>query len=719
MSTAAGEQAEADLQRALDQHDPLDAMSCIRLGNAYCRLQRYEAAVDAYDRAIALRTPFDASAHYNRGIALQQLGRHGEAVASYDAVLASNPGHAAAHNNRGSSLNELKQYEAAVAAFDRALALQPDNAEAHNNRGNALSSVRQYEAAVAGYDRAIALRPGDPRVLNNRGFALSRLRRYEAAIASYDVAIALAPGYAEVHFNRANLLKELRRFEDALAGYDRSIEINPEFVEAHGNRGIVLHELHRYDAALAGYARAIAIAPGYAAAYCNRSNALRELRRLDAALADCDTAVALDAGLAEAYCNRGAALLELERPQAALADCDRAIELDAGLAEAHFQRGMALRALDRLDEAVDGYTLAIASRENFAAAYCNRGIALYELRRFGAALADCGRAIELEPDFAEARFNRSLIRLITGDWDLGWPEYEWRRKCKRGPNEGEARDLARPLWLGREPIDGKTMLLHCEQGLGDTLQFCRYVERVADLGARVILEVQEPLAELLSTLRGVSQLIAKGASLPDFDCHCPLLSLPLAFGTTLGSVPAPGRYLRGDPAKIAQWRTRLGEKTRPRIGLAWSGNPKNSLDRHRSLALAELMAELPPGCDYFCLQNSVRESDEPALAAHPHLSRFPDDSGFAATAALCELMDAVVSADTSVAHLSAALGKNTSILVPFKSDWRWLLDRDDSPWYPTVKLYRQQRTGDWSGVLRKVGADLDAAFEWPPAAPAR
>jgi len=719
MSTAAGEQAESALQRALQQHDPRDALSCIRLGNAYCRVRQYETAVVIYDRAIALRSAFDASAHYNRGIALQQLGRHGEAVASYDAVLASNPGHAAAHNNRGSSLNELEQYEAAVAAFDRALALQPDNADAHNNRGNALSGVQQYETAVASYDHAIALRPGDPRVLNNRGFALSRLRRHEAAIASYDAAIALAPDYAEAHFNRANVLKDLRRFEDALSGYDRSIEINPEFVEAHGNRGIVLHELHRYDTALAAYARAIAIAAGYAAAYCNRSNALRELRQLDAALADCDTAVALDAGLAEAYCNRGAVLLELERPQAALAACDQAIELDASLADAHFQRGMALRALDRLQEAVDSYTRAIASREDFAAAYCNRGIALYELRRFDAALGDCDRAIELNADFAEARFNRSLIRLISGDWDLGWAEYEWRGKRRREADGGKTRDLARPLWLGRESIDGKTILLHSEQGLGDTLQFCGYLERVAKLGARVILEVQEPLADLLSTLPGVSQLIARGGPLPDFDCHCPLLSLPLAFGTTLHSVPAPRRYLQGDAGKVAHWRTRLGEKTRPRIGIAWSGNPNNSLDRHRSLPLADLMAELPSGYDYFCLQKSVRESDESELAAHPNLSRFPDDSGFAATAALCELMDAVVSVDTSVAHLGAALGKDTSILVPFKSDWRWLLERNDSPWYPSVKLYRQERIGEWSEVLRRVGADLAAAFDWPAAAPAR
>jgi hypothetical protein len=272
--------------------------------------------------------------------------------------------------------------------------------------------------------------------------------------------------------------------------------------------------------------------------------------------------------------------------------------------------------------------------------------------------------------------------------------------------------------MGRESIAGKTILLRSEQGLGDTLQFCRYAQCVERLGARVILEVQEPLASLLEGLSGVSRLIVKGGPLPEFDCHCPLLSLPLAFGTTLQSVPAPARYLRADPGEIAQWRARLGDKTKPRVGLAWSGNPRNSLDRQRSLPLAALMARLPADCEYFCLQKEVRESDRSPLAAHPNLSWFPENAGFPATAALCELMDAVVSVDTSVAHLSAALGRPTSILVPFKSDWRWLLDRDDSPWYPSVKLYRQERIGDWDAVLQRVGGEL-AALGWPAAAPGR
>jgi ADP-heptose:LPS heptosyltransferase len=211
-------------------------------------------------------------------------------------------------------------------------------------------------------------------------------------------------------------------------------------------------------------------------------------------------------------------------------------------------------------------------------------------------------------------------------------------------------------------------------------------------------------------LRGVSRLIAKGADLPPIDYHCPLLSLPLALRGHVARAPAWKPYLRPDPTRVAEWQTRLGPAARPRIGLAWSGNPNNVLDRHRSIALAPLLAQLPPDYEYFCLQRDVRESDRAALESHPGLRRFPDDSGFSATAALCELLDAVVSVDTSVAHLSAALGRKTLILLPFKSDWRWLVDRADSPWYPSARLYRQGRDDDWRGVFERLARDLAAAF---------
>jgi len=250
-------------------------------------------------------------------------------------------------------------------------------------------------------------------------------------------------------------------------------------------------------------------------------------------------------------------------------------------------------------------------------------------------------------------------------------------------------------------------LLYSEQGLGDAMQFCRFATAVADRGATVILEVQAPLASLLASVNGVSRVIVEKSPLPEFDLRCPLLSLPLALKTTIDTIPAATPYLRSDAAKVAWWRTRLGDRGNPRIGLAWSGNPKQGNDHNRSTRLADWIDHLPPEFEYFCLQKEIRPADEEILAANPWISRLEDElHDFSDTAALCECLDLVISVCTSMAHLSGALGRPTWVLLPFNPDWRWLLDRGDSPWYPTAKLYRQQASGDWKGVFARVAADL-------------
>ena len=382
----------------------------------------------------------------------------------------------------------------------------------------------------------------------------------------------------------------------------------------------------------------------------------------------------------------------------------KAIEIDARHAEAHFNRGNVLKQLEQWNAALAGYDRAIAIKPDFSEAHFNRGFVLKELGQVDAALASYNRGIAIQPGFAEGHHNRAIAWLLGGNFEAGWVEYEWRWKSKRGPHTPEKRPFPQPLWLGKESLAGKTILLHSEQGLGDTLQFCRYAKRVAGLGAKVILEVQPPLLTLLAGLEGVSQLVGRGDALPGSDYQCPLLSLPLAFNTALHDIPSAARYLQSDPAKIAHWHTVLGEKRRPRIGLIWSGNPAHTNDHNRSIPLANLMDHLPAECQYIGLQKELREADVGCLNANPAIVNFAED--FSDTAALCECMDLVISVDTSVAHLSAALGLKTWILLPFNPDWRWLLDRNDSPWYPSVTLYRQQQSGDWSGVLKQVAADL-------------
>jgi hypothetical protein len=327
----------------------------------------------------------------------------------------------------------------------------------------------------------------------------------------------------------------------------------------------------------------------------------------------------------------------------------------------------------------------------------------------GEAALDCfARALSLNPNFALARWNRALFNLRRGNFRDGWPEYEARWEVETLNTFKDKREISQPLWLGTPSLEGATILLHAEQGLGDTLQFCRYVKPLADLGARVILEVQAPLVGLLAGLPGVSQIVARGESLPDFDYHCPLMSLPLAFETDLASIPGRHRYLTPDPTRVAEWAARLGPKTKPRVGLVWSGNPRHKNDHNRSIGFAAIAQLVSDDCEFISLQKEVREADRPALEAEPRVLQFGAELGdFTDTAALCELLDVVITVDTSVAHLAGALGKDVRILLGGMVDWRWLDDRLDSPWYPTARLYRQQAGEGWDPVLERVKSDLD------------
>lgn len=415
--------------------------------------------------------------------------------------------------------------------------------------------------------------------------------------------------------------------------------------------------------------------PAPAVAHYRQGNTLRGAGRLEEALASYDAAVALDPGYAHAWCNRGVVLQALGLQDRALASFDRAIGLDPRDAMAHYNRALLLQEAERWDDALSGYDQAIAA----------------------------------DPQFADAQYNRALALLYRGDFARGWQAFEWRWKIARRLSIGERRDYAEPPWRGAESLAGRRILLHAEGGFGDTLQFCRYATVLAERGATVMLEVQEALVGLLGRMPGVTSVHAQGSPLPPFDFQCPLLSLPLACATTPDAIPGPSPYLAADAALIGQWEARLGPRTQPRIGLVWSGNPNNWIDHRRGVSLADWVPHLPPGFAYYRLQKDVREADRATLAATPAIHSFDDGfPDFDSTAALCACMDAVISTDTSVLHLAGALGRPTAALLSAVPDWRWLQGRPDCPWYPTMRLYRQDAPGDWLPVLRRVAADLPA-----------
>ncbi len=524
------------------------------------------------------------------------------------------------------------------------------------------------------YEEMVRAQPEHADAINLLGaLALQKadLRRAEELFAR---ALSLDASNVGACSNHALALWRLGNLEAALAGYDRAIALKDDLGEAHFNRGQVLHQLNRPGAALASYRRAIAVEPDYAEAH-ERCAALQcELGEWDSALRDYDRAIELFPDYAEAYADRGNALLGLGRPE----------------------------------QAVASYRQALLIRADFPQAHHNLGAALTDLRQWEASLRSYERAISLNPGFTEAHRNRAMLKLLLGNFDDGWREYEWRRKMSASEAD---RGFPQLLWLGHQPLGGKTILLYAEQGLGDTLQFCRYARCVAELGATVQLEVQGALTGLLAKLGGVSRVISRGDPLPDVDYQCALLSLPLAFETRLDTIPSSIRYLDSDRAKVQRWQALLAASPREagttRIGLAWSGNSRHRNDRRRNIALEQLLECLPPGPRYISLQKDIRPEDQPALQSHPDLLTFGDElHDFSDTAALCECLDLVISVDTSVAHLSCALGKRTWILLPFVPDWRWLLDRVDSPWYPTATLYRQDRRDDWASVLQRMARDL-------------
>jgi len=419
-----------------------------------------------------------------------------------------------------------------------------------------------------------------------------------------------------------------------------------------------------------------------------------------------EQALALNPTHAETHYKLGNALRLLGRPEAAIASYDAAIRYQPDYAYAYCNRGSVQHGLKLLEAAAASFERAIALAPSDIVAHYNRALLMQDLFRWDDAMASYNAAIAIKPDYAQAQLNRALLALYLGDFQTGWPAFEWRWASADRLKIGAFRDFQQAPWLGKQSITGKRLFIHSEQGLGDTIQFSRYATACAARGATVILEVQKPLLELLSTLHGPAQIIAKGTPPPQFDYHCPIMSLPLAFDTTPDTIPAAPRYLQADAQSLAQWRDLLGEQKRPRVGLVWSGNSNNLIDSQRSITLADWLPHLPPEFDYFCLQRDIRDADYEALD-HSDIFSFDDDlMDFKSTAALCECMDLVLSVDTSLLHLSGALGKRTWLLLPYVPDWRWMRDREDTPWYPSVKLYRQTKRDDWGGVFARVAADL-------------
>jgi tetratricopeptide (TPR) repeat protein len=588
--------------------------------------------------------------------------------------------------------------EWAVELLERAIRQRNDVAPVYNNLGNALRDLKRAEEAVVKYSRALALRPGFAEAHVGRSAVLLDLHRPAESLADADAAIALRPGSALAHLNRGAALQELKRCEEALVSLDTALTLDPTSAAARVARGFALLDLNEVEAAAASFRSALGLQPSNARAHCGLAVALQRLGQPADASRSAEAAIALDSSMAAAHNLRAATLLELLRPEEALPSAERAIAIQPDYAQAYVNKASAMLDLQRTADALDSADQAIALQPQLASAYVNRGIALQALTRPAEALNSLEQAARLDPGSAEAHFNLALCHLQLGQYRPGFRLYEWRSRIGR-----QAAPRGPPRWTGRESIAGKTILLRAEQGLGDTVQFCRFAKLVEQLGAHVVLSIQRDLRGVLRSLGPSIEVVDEDSERPA-DFQSPLASVPHALNLSLNDIPADVPYLFGNPDRVRHWRERLGE-TGYKVGICWQGS-RNKIDLGRSIPLQHFAALAQvPGVRLISLQKGYGTEQLATLPPQVQVEVPIDGMGPEALQDLVAVMsnlNLVITSDTLVTHLAGALAIPTWIALKHAPDWRWMLEREDSPWYPTARLYRQKRSGDWGGVLAEI-----------------
>jgi tetratricopeptide (TPR) repeat protein/ADP-heptose:LPS heptosyltransferase len=584
---------------------------------------------------------------------------------------ASTPGTPAVLCEAGLHHFRAQRHLDAQLCCQQALELDPDHADTLHLMGLLSLHARQYDHAVEWISRAIRQYPR-PDYLASLGTTLREQGRHDEALKVFDKAIQLSPDNAELWKQMGDILVQQERHDQALLGYQHALKLDPRHWQAAEKSAFILYQSGRFEEAIRYCDLCNEPQPSHARALQIRALSLRALKRNKESLADNRLSHALNPGSAET-CNN---------------------------------LGDSLQSLGRYEEALEWFDRALALRPDFILAFTNKMVALLQTQRFDEAIAIYHRIKAIDPNNAMAEWYLSLIQLLKGNFEAGWAGREARRRVESLSTYPK---FPQPIWLGEEPIEGKTILICTDEGLGDTIQFARYVPMVAERGAQVVLLVQDAVYPLLSALPGVSQCIrlSAGGMLPSFDMHCPICSLPLAFGTRLDTIPSAS-YLPAPPAERVQtWEDRLGPREKLRVGLVWSGNPDHTNDLNRSIPLRQFADILDTDVIFVSLQKDPKPDDKATLLKRSDIVDLTAHlTDFVETAALMACLDLVITVDTSVVHLSGALGRPTWLLLPYTPDFRWLLDRDDSPWYPSMRLFRQTETREYESVLDRVRTEL-------------
>jgi tetratricopeptide (TPR) repeat protein len=599
------------------------------------------------------------------------------------------------------ALLENGRIEQAVPRLEEA-AKDSDSVDVRNWLGIAYARQRRFGDAVRTFQELVAAHPDSMAGRCNLATALADASQPAEAESAWREVLRRKPDHPDAHIKLANLLRQLNRREEAIAVHRERLAVKPDDAGSLNSLGILLEEFGRMAEAEQAYREARKHAPDAPDIVNNLGVALAAQGKLDEALACYEEAVRRRHTSPVFHNNLGNALRQVGRTPDAIRHLREAIRLKPDYAEAHNNLAIALAHAGYAEEAILAYQRALELRPSYAEAHNNLGVLLNDIRSPAEALPAFNKALELKPDYPEARLNRALAWLSEGDYERGWDEYEFRWNGKGA----RIREYPRPLWRG-EDLAGKTLFLHPEQGLGDTIQFLRYARLAADRGARVIAEVQPSLIDLAKTCRGIDTLIPCGQEPPAFDYHAPLLGLPRLFGTRRPEdIPGPYPYLSADPARVAYWRTELNGTDGFRVGIAWQGNPQHRGDHTRSVRLERFgILAAVPGVRLISVQKGHGRDQLDTVKGRFELTdlggRTADDS-IADAAALIAALDLVVTVDTAVAHMAGALGKPVWILVSYNADWRWMRDRPDTQWYPSARLFRQRKPGDWDGVFEEL-----------------
>ena len=598
-------------------------------------------------------------------------------------------------------LHQAGKLITAEGIYKEVLIEQPDHIDALFLLGALYLQQGNYDTACTYFMRTLAIKPDHPMAYCNLGTALQESGQVDKAIESYRKSISLKPDYADAHYNLGNALNNLGQLDKAAKSYEQAILYRQDYIDAYYNLGNVLIEQCKHDNALDCFTKVIALKPDHAMAHCNLGSALQKLGRIDEAISSYKTATALQPDYSIAYCNLGTAFQELGKIDEAISAYKKVISFNPDFVMAHCNLGSALQRSGLLNEAKRCFENAIMHNPDYAMAYSNLGSIYQEFSNLSEAIENYDRAIVLNPDEPAAHKNRSMVLLLQENFADGWPEYEWRLQTKTH----SLRDFRKPRWDG-SPLNGKSILVHAEQGFGDTIQFVRYLPMVKAQGGHVIFECHKSLFRLLKNSSGFDTIIERSSNnVPEveFDFHIPLLSLPGLFDTNLDSIPADVPYVMADSNLVNEWQSRLDQDSNFKIGIVWAGNPSfcNYHTRSCSLSDFDTLAEIT-GFSFYSLQKGV-VSTEGSTASMLKITDLSSDlNDFADTASVISNLDLLISTDTAVVHLAGAIGLPVWTLLHSAPDWRWWLKRSDSPWYPGMRLFRQSKLNDWTGVFKQV-----------------